>query len=171
MTVLGLYRGTSTRVKLGNEVTFSPCMFVCLSCFSLMCLAQSRESNSLGQTKLARHQGMIAAYMNIIAIIVSLVLAMLAIGLSLGIHLPEYYLSKCKKEQGVPYLLSVIILVHVFVLFVFSASLLLLQLLHLLRRLLSGGSCAPGTMYISEYVRSYFLHNIFFRYSTVAIEL
>ncbi len=87
-----------------------------------MCHTQSRKSNSLGQTELARQQGMIAAYLNIIAIIFSLVLAMLVIGLSLGIHLPEYYLEKCEKEQGVPYLLYVIILVHVFVFFVYSVS-------------------------------------------------
>ncbi len=64
---------------------------------------------------------MIAAYLNIVAIIFSLLLAMLVIGLSLGFGLPEYYLEKCKEERGVPYLLSVIILVHAFVLFVYSA--------------------------------------------------
>ncbi len=75
--------------------------------FFLMCHSQSQQSNSLGQTKLARQQGMIAAYLNIFAIIFSLVLAMLGTGLTLGLYLPMYYGEKCRDyiREGVTYLL------------------------------------------------------------------
>ncbi len=47
---------------------------------------------------MARQQGIIAAYLNIFAIIFSLVLAMLGTGLTLGLYLPVYYLEKCKDK-------------------------------------------------------------------------
>ena len=53
----------------------------------------------MGDINLAKQRGLIAAYLNIAAIIFSLVVAVLAIGLTLGLYLPTYYLDQCKDES------------------------------------------------------------------------
>lgn len=61
---------------------------------------QSRESAKLGNTKTARNQGLIAAYLNVAAIIVAFVVALLVTGLTIGLYAPTYYLNQCREEHG-----------------------------------------------------------------------
>ena len=51
---------------------------------------QSRKSAVDGAVKLAKKQGMIAAYLNVIAIVAALVVACLVMGLVLGLYGPVY---------------------------------------------------------------------------------
>ena len=45
----------------------------------------------MGDIRKARDQGMVAAYLNIIAIIFALVVASVAIGVAIGVYGPTYY--------------------------------------------------------------------------------
>ena len=51
---------------------------------------QSKKSALIGAVKVARKQGMIAAYLNVAAIVAALVVACLAMGLVLGLYGPLY---------------------------------------------------------------------------------
>lgn len=52
---------------------------------------QSKQSLMYGDITAARNQGLLAAYMNFAAIIMAFVLAMLAIGLVIGLYSQEFY--------------------------------------------------------------------------------
>ena len=57
----------------------------------LVCVyIQSRKSAVDGAVKVAKKQGMIAAYLNVIAIVAALVVACLVMGLVLGLYGPVY---------------------------------------------------------------------------------
>ena len=45
----------------------------------------------MGDIRKARDQGMVAAYLNIIAIIFALVVAAVAVGVAIGVYSPIYY--------------------------------------------------------------------------------
>lgn len=49
----------------------------------------------MGDIRLAREQGMVSAYLNVTAIIFALVVAAIAIGVTIGVYGPTYYLQQC----------------------------------------------------------------------------
>lgn len=62
-----------------------------------MCLytLQSQSSARMGDIRLARDQGIVSAYLNVTAIIFALVVAAIAIGVTIGVYGPTYYLQQC----------------------------------------------------------------------------
>ena len=50
----------------------------------------------MGSIKLARNQGMVAAYLNFFAVIIAFVVALLVTGLVIGLYSPVYYLEQCR---------------------------------------------------------------------------
>ena len=62
---------------------------------------QSKKSSLIGAVKVARKQGMVAAYLSVAAIIAALVVACLVMGLVLGLHGPVYArLQYCNYRRG-----------------------------------------------------------------------
>ena len=55
----------------------------------------------MGNIKQARWQGLIAAYLNVTAVIFALVFAAVAMGAVLGIYGPTYYLDQCRDRNTV----------------------------------------------------------------------
>ena len=53
-------------------------------------LIQSKKNAAIGDVTVAQRQGMIAAYLNIAAIVAALVVACLVMGLVLGLYGPVY---------------------------------------------------------------------------------
>ena len=52
----------------------------------------------MGHTKNARNQGMVAAYLNVAAVVIAFLVALLATGLAIGLYSPVYYLQQCRDE-------------------------------------------------------------------------
>ena len=59
---------------------------------------QSSKSAKMGDIKLARRQGMIAAYLNFVAIVLALVVALVVTALVVGIYGKDWSLNKCLKK-------------------------------------------------------------------------
>ena len=59
---------------------------------------QSKKNAAIGAVKVARKQGMIAAYLNIAAIIAALVVAFLVMELALGLYGPVHVQEEFCKE-------------------------------------------------------------------------
>ena len=56
----------------------------------------------IGDIRKARDQGMVAAYLNIIAIVFALVVAAVAIGVAIGVYGPIYY-RQYRYSSSYPY--------------------------------------------------------------------
>ena len=56
----------------------------------------------MGDIRKARDQGMVAAYLNIIAIVFALVVAAVAIGVAIGVYGPIYY-RQYRYSSSYPY--------------------------------------------------------------------
>ena len=62
----------------------------CYQCLLQTVFTQSKKSAVIGAVKVAKKQGMIAAYLNVAAIIAACVVACLVLGLVLGLYGPVY---------------------------------------------------------------------------------
>ena len=77
-------------MKIGPLENFPVALFI-INILIFVCIRlQSRKSAVDGAIKLAKKQGMIAAYLNVIAIVAALVVACLVMGLVLGLYGPVY---------------------------------------------------------------------------------
>ena len=56
---------------------------------------QSQMAFRMGDTRLARDRGLVAAYLNIAAVASALFVAAIAIGVAIGVYGPTYYLQQC----------------------------------------------------------------------------
>ena len=56
---------------------------------------QSKQSLKMGEITKARNQGLLAAYMNLYAVIAALVVAAVVTGLVIGLYGPTYYRNQC----------------------------------------------------------------------------
>ena len=54
----------------------------------------------MGDIRKARDQGMVAAYLNIIAVVFALVVAAVAIGVAIGVYGPIYYRPYRYRSYG-----------------------------------------------------------------------
>ena len=52
----------------------------------------------MGHVNNARNQGLVAAYLNVAAVAIAFLVALLATGLAIGLYSPVYYLQKCRDE-------------------------------------------------------------------------
>jgi len=52
----------------------------------------------MGHTKNARNQGLVAAYLNVAAVAIAFLVALLATGLAIGFYAPIYYLDQCRDK-------------------------------------------------------------------------
>lgn len=69
-----------------------------------MCNVQSKRSLKLGDITMARNQGLVAAYMNLFAVIMALVVAAVTIGLVIGLYGPTYYREeRCRCKHTMHY--------------------------------------------------------------------
>ena len=69
---------------------------------------QSKKNSKIGAKALARKQGVIAAYLNIIAVVFALVVAVVCTGLVIGLYGPEYTLQQC-INKGMRCVFSVVL--------------------------------------------------------------
>ena len=80
----------------GSAVEAFLSFFKCVQIYSIV--FQSRESARKGATKVARSQGMVAAYFNIAAILFALLMAILMTGLVIGLYGETWAFNKCYRR-------------------------------------------------------------------------
>lgn len=52
----------------------------------------------MGHIKSARREGLVAAYMNVAAVAVAFLVALLATGITIGLNAPDYYIQRCRED-------------------------------------------------------------------------